>query len=90
VPAIEGQKQYSQMQSAKIKCFEHPAKEKKQCDMHAVLSQLAPAAILKLADKGGDVTKLTMKEQHIINPSCLLLHRHASQQKWWLQRNLIT
>jgi hypothetical protein len=42
--------------------------------MHAVQSQLAPAAVLKLVDKGGDVAKLTVKEQDIVNPFCLLLH----------------
>jgi hypothetical protein len=62
VPTIKGQKQDSQTQSAKIKCFEHAAKEKKQGDMHAVQSQLAPAAVLKLVDRGGDVAKLTVKE----------------------------
>ncbi len=42
---------------AEIKCFEHAAKEKKQGDMHATQSQLAPAVVLKLADKGRDVAK---------------------------------
>jgi hypothetical protein len=47
---------------AKIKCFEHAAKEKKQGYMHAVQSQLAPAVVLKLADKGGDVAKQASRE----------------------------
>jgi hypothetical protein len=47
---------------AEIKCFENAAKEKKQGDMHVVQSQLAPAGVLKLVDRGGDVAKLTVKE----------------------------
>jgi hypothetical protein len=53
-----------------IKRFEHAAKEKKQGDMRAVQSQLAPAAVLKLADKGGDVAKLTVKEMSSILFAC--------------------
>jgi hypothetical protein len=67
---------------AKIKRFEHAAKEKKQGYMRAVQSQLAPAAVLKLADKGGDVAKLTVKEMSSILFACYSIDMPPNKSGW--------
>jgi hypothetical protein len=90
VSTIKGQKQYSQTQSAEIKCFEHAAKEKKQGDMHAVQSQLAPAAVLKLVDRGGDACCQAHCEGARYHQSFLLATPSTCLPTKVVQRNLTT